>query len=76
MKRLWVDQAHQKCGLGKVLISAAIYLAKQLGYKRMVLDTLNTLTAANRLYAAAGFDQVDSYYHNPLPGVVYWSKHL
>jgi GNAT superfamily N-acetyltransferase len=48
MKRLWVDQDHQKSGLGKLLVSVALHLAKQMGYKQMVLDTLNTLTAANR----------------------------
>lgn len=53
MKRLWVDTAHQKSGLGKVLVAAVCALARQLGYSRMVLDTLESLTAANRWAAAA-----------------------
>lgn len=38
----------------------------------MVLDTLERLTGANRLYEALGFVRRPPYYHNPLKGVVYW----
>eukprot|EP00884_Botryococcus_braunii_P007658 jgi/Botrbrau1/16894/Bobra.150_2s0107.1 len=46
------------------------------GYKAVVLDTLERLTAANKLYAGLGFEQCAPYYRNPLPGVIYWYKGL
>lgn len=76
MKRLWVTQEHQGKGLGKALATAAIAAAQQSGYSTMVLDTLQTLTAANQLYSGLGFVQRAAYYHNPLADVVYWELPL
>jgi hypothetical protein len=33
-----------------------------------VLDTLDRMTAARRLYAAAGFREIPAYYETPLGG--------
>lgn len=50
--------------------------ARQAGHKHMVLDTLESLAGANQLYSSMGFKRRSSYYHNPLPGVVYWQADL
>lgn len=76
MKRLFVLSEHTGQGCGRALAAAAVAAAQEAGYARMVLDTLDTLTAANRLYEGLGFVRRDAYYHNPLPGVVYWAKDL
>eukprot|EP00879_Flechtneria_rotunda_P005193 GHRR01005475.1.p1 GENE.GHRR01005475.1~~GHRR01005475.1.p1 ORF type:complete len:190 (+),score=35.56 GHRR01005475.1:355-924(+) len=76
MKRLWVKEQHRGLGLGKVLAAAAIQKAKEMGYSVMVLDTLERLKSANVLYEQLGFVARTAYYHNPLPGVVYWQKQL
>lgn len=68
LKRLWVEQPHQQHGLGKILTAAAVEAAQQMGYKTMVLDTLETLAAANKLYEKLGFARRKPYYYNPLPG--------
>lgn len=73
LKRLWVDQKHQKAGLGKILVSAAIAAAKQRGFNRMVLDTLEQLTSANKLYERLRFERRTPFYNNPLPGQ--WVQH-
>eukprot|EP00878_Enallax_costatus_P010573 GHUV01011044.1.p1 GENE.GHUV01011044.1~~GHUV01011044.1.p1 ORF type:complete len:296 (+),score=41.51 GHUV01011044.1:476-1363(+) len=76
LKRLWVEQPHQQHGLGRILTTAAVEAAKQMGYKTMVLDTLETLTSANRLYEKLGFVRRKPYYYNPLPGEhVTWLLH-
>jgi ribosomal protein S18 acetylase RimI-like enzyme len=76
MKRLFVLSDHSGRGCGRALAAAAVAAAQEAGYTRMLLDTLDTLTAANRLYEDLGFVRRDAYYHNPLPGVVYWTKDL
>ena len=42
-------------GLGRTLLQRAIDFSRDAGYGRIVLDTVSDLTAAARLYHAAGF---------------------
>lgn len=76
MKRLYVLPEFQGYGVGKKLSQLIIEKAKALGYKAMVLDTLERLQPALKLYTHLGFERTDAYYNNPLPGVVYMSKSL
>jgi GNAT superfamily N-acetyltransferase len=50
--------------------------AKETGYKKMVLDTLERLQPAIQLYLKHGFANTSAYYQNPLPGVVFMEKVL
>lgn len=76
MKRLFVVPKYGGRGIGRALVQRVLQEASAKGYACMVLDTLQRLTAANKLYAAAGFEQIAAYYHNPLPEVVYWYTQL
>ena len=71
MKRLFVQPSHWGQGLGRRLAEGIVAEGRQLGYRRMLLDTLRRLERAVALYHALGFREVDAYYDNPLDDVCY-----
>ncbi|WP_193367972.1 GNAT family N-acetyltransferase [Pelagibius marinus] len=58
MKRLWLREAYRGLGLGHRLAEAALAGARAGGHRRMVLETLDFMTAAQALYAELGFRAV------------------
>jgi len=71
MKRLYVRPAARGTGLGRELAIRIVDEARQIGYREVVLDTLDRLRPALKLYRSMGFRDVPAYYHNPLAGVVF-----
>ncbi|MFZ5554274.1 MAG: GNAT family N-acetyltransferase [Bacteroidota bacterium] len=76
LKRMYVLPAYQGKNIGKLLLKHAIDEAKKLGYKKILLDTLEEMIPARTLYKSFGFYEITSYYHNPLDGVVYMEKQV
>jgi ribosomal protein S18 acetylase RimI-like enzyme len=76
MKRLYVRPEFRRHHLGRQMAEEIARRARELGYRTLVLDTLGTMEAAQRLYESMGFKPATSYYVNPLPNVKYFSLDL
>eukprot|EP00241_Pyramimonas_parkeae_P019900 CAMPEP_0114316392 /NCGR_PEP_ID=MMETSP0059-20121206/23175_1 /TAXON_ID=36894 /ORGANISM="Pyramimonas parkeae, Strain CCMP726" /LENGTH=157 /DNA_ID=CAMNT_0001442313 /DNA_START=1257 /DNA_END=1730 /DNA_ORIENTATION=- len=77
MKRMFVQPNQRGHKAGYKLAVAVLDKAKELGYKCMVLDTLERLQSATKIYRALGFQECEAYYHNPIEEpVLYLSKHI
>ena len=76
MKRLYVKPEMQGCGIGRSLAKAIILKARAHDYKRMRLDTLSSMRAANQIYASLGFYPIEPYRYNPLEGAQFYELTL
>lgn len=68
MKRLYVRPQARGAGLGRTLALAAIARARELGFARLVLDTIpERMDAAVKLYRSMGFRDTAPYGPAPTP---------
>ena len=76
MKRLYMQPGHRGQGLGGRLAEAVIAEARAIGYRKMRLDSLTSLTVAAGLYRSLGFVEISAYRYNPLPDAVFMELSL
>ena len=74
VKRLYVQPAARGERLGLRLVQTLLAEADTIGYRTLMLDTLDWMGAARTLYARHGFRECAPYYHNPHAGVVYMTR--
>lgn len=76
MKRLYVRPNARGLGIGRLLVARVLAEARAIGYDEVVLDTLPTMTEAQRLYEQFGFVEIEPYRPNPIAGTKYLCKKL
>ena len=76
LKRMYVRDGYKGQGIGVQLMQRSLEIARALGYQKIRLDTLQTMTKAQALYRSFGFYEIPSYRYNPLEGAIYMEKML
>jgi putative acetyltransferase len=77
MKRLYLRPQFRGKGLGRALADRIIADARQIGYLRMRLDTVEPIMKdAVAMYRKLGFEEVAPYRPNPIAGAMYMELEL
>lgn len=77
MKRLYVRPAFRGNALGRRLVAELIAQARQIGYHRMRLDTMQgRMDRAIELYRTMGFREVEPYYSSPVKETLFFELDL
>lgn len=71
MKRLYVRPKYRGHGLSKKFIDLIIKDAREIGYKRMRLDTLPPLKSAIHVYKRLSFYETEAYLDSPMDESIY-----
>jgi GNAT superfamily N-acetyltransferase len=72
IKRIYVRADHRGPVFGPRLTGALLDRARDLGYDRVRVDTLPTMTAAIQFYQDMGFRPVPAYWPHPVPGALFF----
>lgn len=76
LKRMYVQPEFRGHRLGRLLLGRSIAIAMDLGYQKLRLDTLASMTGARKLYESFGFEIIPAYYDNPHEDAIYMEKTL
>jgi ribosomal protein S18 acetylase RimI-like enzyme len=77
MKRLYLRSQFRGKGLGRALTERIIAEARQIGYRRMRLDTVEpVMKDAVAMYRKLGFKEIAPYRPNPIAGTMYMELEL
>jgi GNAT superfamily N-acetyltransferase len=67
IKRMYVQPAHRRGGMGRALLDRLIEAARTAGYERVRLDSPDFMTAAHGQYRSGGFVEIGPYPESEIP---------
>lgn len=70
-KRLFIEPDYRGTGGGRLLALTVTANAKALGYRAIRLDTVPSMAAAIQIYESLGFQSIEPYCENPVPGALF-----
>jgi GNAT superfamily N-acetyltransferase len=77
MKRLYLRPGFRGKGFGRGLAETVIAEARNIGYQRMRLDTIEPIMKdAVEMYRKLGFREIEPYRPNPIAGAMYMELQL
>ena len=76
LKRMFVKKEYRGQRIGVELLKRSLNMAKNLGYEKIRLDTLENMAKAQELYKSFGFYMIPPYRFNPIKGTIYMEKIL
>jgi ribosomal protein S18 acetylase RimI-like enzyme len=77
MKRLYVRPQFRGKGLGRELAEKIIAEARQSGYNKLRLDTVEPIMKTSvAMYRSLGFQEIPPYRPNPIGGALYMELQL
>jgi putative acetyltransferase len=76
VKRIYIRADHRGVEFGLRLTGAILNRARELGYERVRVDTLSTMTAAKQFYKELGFKPIPAYWSHPAPGALFFECEL
>jgi GNAT superfamily N-acetyltransferase len=71
MKRMYVRREFRGLGIGQLMCSYVIERSKDLGYRKIYLDTNAEMKSAVNLYMDAGFKSISPYCVNENPNPIF-----
>jgi GNAT superfamily N-acetyltransferase len=67
IKRMYVQPAFRRQGIGRALVEGLIAEAREIGYPRMRLDSTRFMKEAHSLYRSVGFQEIEPYPESEIP---------
>jgi GNAT superfamily N-acetyltransferase len=71
IKRMYVHPDARGAGLGRRLLDGLLAAATDVGYRRVLLDSVRFMESAHALYRSAGFTEIEPYEQSEIPPE-YW----
>ena len=76
LKRMYVRPRYRGQRISAALLERILEDAREIGYKKMLLDTLPFLTTAIAMYKRRGFAEIPGYNESPLSETIYMELEL
>lgn len=76
LKRLFIKREKWSYALGESLLQSAIEMAKEMNFKKIILDTLPDMGELVDIYESNGFKKVEAFREDPFPGTLFYSMDL